>query len=113
MNVRPVKTQISLWIQAGWSVFAVRLKTLWILGYPQSAVRIFWSDCVDADADLIIRRVRIMQEMLSLYEGHIQVKIPRKCYNHEAQPSRGTKGRREEEEIRTTQRYKWNHRRTN
>ena len=31
------------------------------------------------------------------------MKIPRKCDNHEAQPFRGTKGRRDKEEIRTTQ----------
>ena len=33
----------------------------------------------------------------------IYVKIPRKCHNHEAQTSRGTKTRRDEEQIRTPQ----------
>ena len=31
------------------------------------------------------------------------MKIPRKCHNYEAQHSRGTKGRRDEEQIKTTQ----------
>ena len=31
------------------------------------------------------------------------MKIPRKCHYHEAHPSRGTKRRRDEEQIRTTQ----------
>ena len=33
----------------------------------------------------------------------IQVKIPRKCHNHILQPSRSTKRRRDEEQIKTTQ----------
>ena len=36
-------------------VSAVRLKTLWIFGYTQSALRRFWSDCADAQADLNLR----------------------------------------------------------
>ena len=35
--------------------FAVRLKTFWILGCLQSALRRFWSDCADAQADLSLR----------------------------------------------------------
>ena len=41
-------TQISLCIRTVWSVSVVRLKTLWILDYPQSTLRRFWPDCVDA-----------------------------------------------------------------
>ena len=33
----------------------------------------------------------------------IYVKIPRKCHNHEAQSSRGTKRRRDEEQLKTKQ----------
>ena len=31
---------------------------------------------------------------------NVYVKISRECYNHEAQPSRGTKGRRDDKQIR-------------
>ena len=41
--------QISLRICAGWSVFAVRLKTSWILGHPQSALRRLISLCTKTD----------------------------------------------------------------
>ena len=53
-------------------VFAVRMKTLWVLGYPQSALRRFWSDC----ADLILCWVH-RQEMLC--PGSIVLYI---CFNH-------------------------------
>ena len=56
---RSAKTQISLRIPAVWSVFAVYLKTLWILGYPQSDLRIVWSDCAEAQADLSLRWVHM------------------------------------------------------
>ena len=36
-------------------VFAVRLKKAWVLGYPLSAQRRFWSDWADAQADLSLR----------------------------------------------------------
>ena len=32
--------------------FAICLKTLWILGYSQSAPQRLWSDCADVQADL-------------------------------------------------------------
>ena len=47
LNQRPVKTQIR--------EFTVRLKTFWILGYPQSALRRLRSDCADAQTDLSLR----------------------------------------------------------
>ena len=40
---------------AGWSVFAVRLKTLWIIGCPQSALWRHRSDCSGAQTDLSLR----------------------------------------------------------
>ena len=36
-------------------VFTLRLMTLLTLSYPQSALQRFWSDCVDAQADLSLR----------------------------------------------------------
>ena len=50
--VRPAKTQIGLGIRPVWSVFAVRIKKAWVLGYPLSAQRRFWSDWADEQADL-------------------------------------------------------------
>ena len=38
--------------RTGWSVVAICLKTVWIIGYPQSALRKLRSDCADAQADL-------------------------------------------------------------
>ena len=35
------------------SVFAVRMKKLWVLSYPLSAQWRLWSDWVDAQADLV------------------------------------------------------------
>ena len=49
----------SAWPDACWTVFAVRMKRLWILGYPQSAMRRLWSDCADAQADLSLRWARM------------------------------------------------------
>ena len=46
-NVRPAKTQISLGIHAGWSVFAVHMKEAWVLSYPLSAQQRLWSDWAD------------------------------------------------------------------
>ena len=37
-------------------VFAVSMKTLWIFGYLQSALRRRWSDCADVQADLSLSR---------------------------------------------------------
>ena len=51
-SVRPAKTPISLDIHPVWSVFAVRMKKPWVLSYPMNAQRRFWSDWVDAQADL-------------------------------------------------------------
>ena len=42
-------------IHGGWSVFAVRLKTFYILGYPQNVLQRLWSDCADAQADPSLR----------------------------------------------------------
>ena len=53
--VRPAKTQISLGIRPVWSVFAVRMKKVWVLSYPLSAQRRLWSDWADAQADLGLR----------------------------------------------------------
>ena len=50
--VRPAKTQISLSIRPVWSVFAVRMKKLWVLSYSLTAQRKFWSDWADAQAEL-------------------------------------------------------------
>ena len=36
-------------------VFAVRMKKVWVLSYPLSAQRRFWSDWADAQADLSLR----------------------------------------------------------
>ena len=49
--VRPAKTQISLGICPVWSVFAVRMKKLWMLSYHKAHSK-DWSDCPDAEADL-------------------------------------------------------------
>ena len=57
VSVRPAKTQISLGIHPGWSVFAVRMKKRWVLSYPLSAQWRHWSDWVDAQADLSLRWV--------------------------------------------------------
>ena len=51
-HVRPAETQISLHIRAVWSVLAVCQKTLWILCYPQTALRRHWSGCSGAPTDL-------------------------------------------------------------
>ena len=44
--VRPTKTQISLGIHPVWSVFTVRMKKHWVLGYPLSTqgrmIRLGW-----------------------------------------------------------------------
>ena len=57
MSVRPAKTQISLGIRPVWSVFAVRMKKVWVLCYPFSAQQRRWSDWEDAQADLSLRWV--------------------------------------------------------
>ena len=46
------KTQISLGIRPVWSVFAVRVKKVWVLSYPLSAQWRLWSHWVDVQADL-------------------------------------------------------------
>ena len=53
--VRLAKTQISLGIRPGWSVFAVRMKKPWVPSYPLGAQRRLWSDWADAQADLSLR----------------------------------------------------------
>ena len=50
-----VKIPISLRIRAVGSVFSVRLKTLGVLGYPQSALQRLRSDCADAQSDVSLR----------------------------------------------------------
>ena len=59
-QVRPTKTEISLWIPAVWSVFLVRLKTLCILGYLKCTQWRFLSDCANVQAHL------------NLHWGHVQ-----------------------------------------
>ena len=49
--VCPAKTQISLGIRPVWS----ELKKAWVLSYPLSAQRTFWSDRADAQADPSLR----------------------------------------------------------
>ena len=39
VTVRSAKTQINLGIRPVWSVFALRMKKVWVLGYPLSAQR--------------------------------------------------------------------------
>ena len=50
--VHRAKTQISLGIRPVWTVFPVRMKKPWVQGYPLSIQQRFWSDWVDAQADL-------------------------------------------------------------
>ena len=50
LRVHPAKAKISL---------RIRMKTLRILGYPQSALRRLRSDCADAQADLRLRKAHI------------------------------------------------------
>ena len=60
--VRTAKTQISLHIRTGGSVFVFCLKMLWILRYPQvpwPVLQRLWSDCMDAQADLSLHRVHM------------------------------------------------------
>ena len=54
-GVRLVETQISLGISPVRSVFAVRMKKAWVIGYPLSAQQRLWSDWVDAQVDLSLR----------------------------------------------------------
>ena len=43
-----------------------------------------------------------------MYNVHIQIKLPRKCHNNEAQPSRGTQRRIvEEQPITKTRLFKY------
>ena len=56
LHLCTVKTPINLRIRLGWSWFLdVHLKTLWMLGYQQSAMRRLWSDLVDAQVDMSLR----------------------------------------------------------
>ena len=54
---------------------------------------------------LNIRTYRFLNNILSPKTDQKYMRIPRKSHNHKAQPYRGTKGRKEEEEIRTAQRH--------
>ena len=51
-RLRSAWTFALLDIRPVWSVFAVRMKKVWVLSYPLSAQRRLWSDWVDAQADL-------------------------------------------------------------
>ena len=56
LHVRQAMTQTSLRIPCRLiRVFAIRLKTLSILGYLQSSMWILWSDCADALAERNLR----------------------------------------------------------
>ena len=54
-QLRSAKTQISPRTRRLIWVFSVRLKMLWIFGYPQTALRRLWPDCADAHANLSLR----------------------------------------------------------
>ena len=51
-HVHPAKMRIRLVILPVWSVFAVRMRKVWVLSYPLSIQRRLWSDWADAQADL-------------------------------------------------------------
>ena len=59
------KNQFSLHIHAFWSIFGVHLKKPWTLGYLKKAQRRLWSDCVDAQSDLSLRRAHISEATFS------------------------------------------------
>ena len=68
--VCPAKTQISLGIRPVWPtslirVFAVRMKTPWVLSYSLSAKRRRWSDWPDFQADLSLRWAHVILLVLS------------------------------------------------
>ena len=71
LHVCPAKTHISLRTCAVWPVFTVRLYTLCILGYSQSALWRLWSDCADAQADLRLRRAHMQSCRKSWSLAHI------------------------------------------
>ena len=56
MSVRPTKTDQPGHPPSLIRVFAVRMKKAWVLSYPLSAKRRLWSDWVDAQAVLSLRR---------------------------------------------------------
>ena len=54
-SVHPAKTQISLGICPVWLQSAVRIKKPWVLSFLMREQWRFWSECVDAQADLSFR----------------------------------------------------------
>ena len=54
------RRQISLGICQVWSVFDVRMKKRWDLGYSVSAQRRLWSDWADAQPDLSLRWAQML-----------------------------------------------------
>ena len=74
--------------------FNVGLKTLWILGYPQRALRRLWSDCADAQADLsslganvvlyVVARLMILYTLRGQKRFRIGLYLTRACALHRA-----------------------------
>ena len=56
--------------------FRFRLKTPWILAYPQSTLRRLRSDCADAQADLSIRWAHMQSCRKSLVLTHVISRFP-------------------------------------
>ena len=74
-HVRPAKTRISLGISPVWSVFTVHMKKAWVLSYPLSAQQRLWSDWVDAQADLSLRRAHMPFRWLGREAAHFQTNM--------------------------------------
>ena len=73
-------------------VIALRLKMLWNLGYPRSALRRFWSDCADAQADLSLRWAHIQSCEKGCVSTHITVhQIIRKVVSNVLNSRKATK----------------------
>ena len=54
-HVRPAKTDQPGHLTSLIRVFAVRIKKAWVLSYPLSVQRRFWTDWADAQTDLSLR----------------------------------------------------------
>ena len=52
-------------------IFAVRLRSLWILGYPQRGMGRLWSDCFDAQAGLSLRWAHMQSSRKYCTSAHI------------------------------------------
>ena len=60
-------------------VFAAHLKTLWIFGYPQSALRRFWSDCG------MCRRIWVFVGRTCNLVGNAVPRLSYEVYKHKTQ----------------------------